>query len=400
MSGTKFNTKLDLTRQSEIYTGETACYDGGMQLGIPFGDYPSGVDTSNFSYLTITSETGTFTGTTATTTFDIYGDWTEPAFSDYTSGLTTPITNLSADTQIVTGNYVPTLTTIIDGNTVILEYSAETVTYSFDSVERLVDTGGTVTYTGLTTATLSNYIYGSLDYTGSTTYMNVKGRTETEKLSIKSGATIGYVWTCISADGDGEWAVSSSADTNTFVTGGTLNGSILTLDWNTGGSADPISLSGLTFTGNTSGNCITDFYVTNIYGCSPITIHDSIHVDNFHIKKSFNAEIGDVTFSGAVTGYTITDKTTVFLDNTISGGTVYLPPASASTGMMIWTICKGDVSIPYDVNVTTVLGVDTITFNNSYNGTTVNLGGGTTRVRSVMWVSDGVGWYAGSSSKQ
>jgi hypothetical protein len=31
-----------------------------------------------------------------------------------------------------------------------------------------------------------------------------------------------------------------------------------------------------TFTGNTSASCITDLYVSNIYGCSPITVHDSI----------------------------------------------------------------------------------------------------------------------------
>jgi hypothetical protein len=30
------------------------------------------------------------------------------------------------------------------------------------------------------------------------------------------------------------------------------------------------------FTGNTSGDCITDLWVSNIYGCPPITIHDSV----------------------------------------------------------------------------------------------------------------------------
>jgi hypothetical protein len=34
--------------------------------------------------------------------------------------------------------------------------------------------------------------------------------------------------------------------------------------------------TGGTFTGNTSGDCITDLYVTNLYGCSPITVNDSI----------------------------------------------------------------------------------------------------------------------------
>ena len=33
-------------------------------------------------------------------------------------------------------------------------------------------------------------------------------------------------------------------------------------------------VSGSTFTGNTSGSCITDLYVTNLYGCSPINIQD------------------------------------------------------------------------------------------------------------------------------
>ena len=35
-------------------------------------------------------------------------------------------------------------------------------------------------------------------------------------------------------------------------------------------------VTGTTFTGNTSGDCITDLYVTNLYGCSPITVHDTI----------------------------------------------------------------------------------------------------------------------------
>ena len=33
---------------------------------------------------------------------------------------------------------------------------------------------------------------------------------------------------------------------------------------------------GGTFTGNTSGDCIVDLYITNLYGCSPITVHDNI----------------------------------------------------------------------------------------------------------------------------
>jgi len=36
-------------------------------------------------------------------------------------------------------------------------------------------------------------------------------------------------------------------------------------------------LTGVTFTGGSS-NCITDFYVTNVYGCSPITFQDSFQM--------------------------------------------------------------------------------------------------------------------------
>lgn len=42
---------------------------------------------------------------------------------------------------------------------------------------------------------------------------------------------------------------------------------------------DTVTITGDTggsFTGNTSGDCITDLWITNLHGCSPITVHDSI----------------------------------------------------------------------------------------------------------------------------
>lgn len=42
---------------------------------------------------------------------------------------------------------------------------------------------------------------------------------------------------------------------------------------NSGGTSTTIIQQ---FTGNTSASCITNLYVSNLYGCSPITIHDSI----------------------------------------------------------------------------------------------------------------------------
>jgi hypothetical protein len=59
-----------------------------------------------------------------------------------------------------------------------------------------------------------------------------------------------------------------------YVTGGTYSDGTTTFTNNSGGTFD---ISGFTipFSGG-SGNCITDLYVTNVHGCSPITIHDSI----------------------------------------------------------------------------------------------------------------------------
>jgi hypothetical protein len=45
MSINKFTTLLDLSRQAKIITGETATFDGKIEVGIPFSGYPTGVDT-------------------------------------------------------------------------------------------------------------------------------------------------------------------------------------------------------------------------------------------------------------------------------------------------------------------------------------------------------------------
>jgi hypothetical protein len=63
---------------------------------------------------------------------------------------------------------------------------------------------------------------------------------------------------------------------DSYVTGSTLNGNTLELSRNQGLSTLTTDLSSLIFTGNTSGNCITDLWVSNVHGCSPITVHDTI----------------------------------------------------------------------------------------------------------------------------
>jgi hypothetical protein len=78
----------------------------------------------------------------------------------------------------------------------------------------------------------------------------------------------------------------TTIDTNTFTTGATLNGTIIEFDRNDLSNAYNVDLSSLQFTGNTSGNCVTDLYVSNLYGCSPITINDDIEIVNGKVIKS------------------------------------------------------------------------------------------------------------------
>jgi hypothetical protein len=59
------------------------------------------------------------------------------------------------------------------------------------------------------------------------------------------------------------------------VTTSPVNGYVLTSDANGNATWQPSGGSS-TFTGNTSASCITDLYISNLYGCSPITVWDSI----------------------------------------------------------------------------------------------------------------------------
>ena len=93
-----------------------------------------------------------------------------------------------------------------------------------------------------------------------------------------------------------------------IVDGTEQNGYVLTCDTNGVGSWQVYSGGG-TFTGNTSGTCITDLYVSNVYGCSPITVHDTITYDGSIIdSETTNSFIfGDSHVLTASTGTHGTD---------------------------------------------------------------------------------------------
>lgn len=287
----KYITLLDLSRQAKVITGETACFDGKIQAGIPFSGYPTGVDTgTTVSLGIVTQETSVFSGNTGTTVFDVSNSgstnydtifsgysgtvWSNALFSGNTSGLTLPITPLSADSQVIGPIWTLTQTGMTGDYVIGTQYTGYSITYSFSQVAVLPITAYTA-YSGFCSAVQENFSAGTLDYKGPLDYISskedatVEGILTTKKLTVTDGAsasTIGYVLTQIDSLGRAGWVFNSaSASTNTFVTGGTLNGTNLDLTWNTGGSVPSIdfsSLSGSTNFANTdltlTGNRVHD----------------------------------------------------------------------------------------------------------------------------------------------
>jgi hypothetical protein len=80
----------------------------------------------------------------------------------------------------------------------------------------------------------------------------------------------------------------------------------LTLTNPTGGTLTTTIESSSEFTGNTSGNCITDLYVTNLYGCSPITLNTNIQYRTSSASGEYSFAEGFQTTAGTQTNERIT----------------------------------------------------------------------------------------------
>jgi len=236
MAINKFTTLLDLARQAKIISGETATFDGKIEVGIPFSGYPTGVDTgTTVSLGVVSSEDAVFSGNTGTTVFDVSNTgstnydaifsgysattWSNPLFSGNTSGLTLPITPLSASTQIVGPFWTLTQTGMTGDYVIGTQYTGYSVTYSFFNVSQF---GTGFTYSGFTTATQENFSAGTLDYKGPLDYISsvedatIDGRLTTNKLTVTGGASagsLGYVLTQTGDTGEVGWVFNSASGT-------------------------------------------------------------------------------------------------------------------------------------------------------------------------------------------
>lgn len=156
---------------------------------------------------------------------------------------------------------------------------------------------GSVTITGFT----------SDIYTTGFTYDNANTLTISDNSGNNYSATINTM-TGLTING----AISATTyqnlpiDPDNYVTGGTFSSGTLTLNRQNGS----VTITGFTdtiFTGGT-GSCITDLYVSNIIGCSPLTIFSDTSITGFTTGGSYTAK--DVNSGGDRLKRTITKSST------------------------------------------------------------------------------------------
>lgn len=193
-----FITKLDFSdnRQVKQNIETNTVLSGGTTFGTPFSMLPTGPDLSTTA-VTSTSNglVSTFSGNSATTVYS----WYTPIMGLANAVLSAWTPSNSATTQNTGFLFsASTSATTVDGNIVNLTYTGA----SFDvSPIAMVDLGSG-NYSGtVNTVTFQTLSAGTLDYTGRTIWVDVSGITRTEELIVTKNPVIGYVMTCVDAEG-------------------------------------------------------------------------------------------------------------------------------------------------------------------------------------------------------
>lgn len=141
------------------------------------------------------------------------------------------------------------------------------------------------------------------------------------------------------------------------------------------------SLSGLTFSGG-SGNCITDLYVTNVYGCSPINVFD---LTNFQSGLTTNIISGNTQGNIEIFPISgISGNSVVFHGNVLPGSNWSLGSPSAAWSK-VW-IQSNSLQILPDAPFTG----ETITLSNENDFLRVQSGGFIVESTSGVTPSTGV----------
>jgi hypothetical protein len=141
-----------------------------------------------------------------------------------------------------------------------------------------------------------------------------------------TGGTYNNTTKTLTLEKNGGTEINITGFTDFYTTGATLNGTTLEFNRNDSSNAYSVDLSSLKFTGNTSGDCISDIHVSNIHSCSPLRINPNDEGDIYF--GSSNSVVIDV-ISGTISantlsifGVNITGDTYVTSGTYISGGTI------------------------------------------------------------------------------
>ena len=163
--------------------------------------------------------------------------------------------------------------------------------------------------------------------------------------------------------------IGGTGTTGTFkyVDGNQTNGYVLTSDGDGNATWQPSSgsTSGTTFTGG-SGNCITDFYVTNIHGCSPISIWDEVQLDvsNAYGYKSFS--LGKATYTYGVNSFA------TGINTEVGSNRGYLV-SGCTGGMCILDSSYGNVTTNFSTGSTSYIYFDDDAYGGYYPSNTFSV---------------------------
>jgi hypothetical protein len=343
----KFITNLDLARQAEIFSGETAVFQGGMQLGIPFSGFPTGVDTSTITSIgVVDTQIAAFSGDTGTTVFNV----TDPSSPYYNATATT----------LTTSPY-----TVIDNDTITETVSATTypTIMSFTALSGTSDAPISISFTPPVIQELYDRgLYGTLfDGLG----LASLGQTYSDESfyndgSIFSGANLNMEIVEYGAHGT----------TPAWVTG-TTSGTVIEYSALTQYWSDPIYenlTSGLTLpiTPESADTQTSDY----VWTLTDSTIIDEnfvgLQYTGYSVTYSFNDVIVDPESPSAIGATGATSADTYYL------GTVTASLENFSAGTLDYKGSTNWLTIDGNATVTERLTVDRMTINNPGTGTPIN----------------------------
>jgi hypothetical protein len=175
-------------------------------------------------------------------------------------------------------------------------------------------------------------------------------------------------------------------DPDNYVTGGTYLNGTLTLDRQNGS----LTITGFTttFTGNTSGDCITDLFVSNVNSCSPLHIQPINNGDVYISESGGNVGVGttnplstlDVNGKITTTNFQMTSGSTYgyVLTSDVSGNAYWASPfsgTSVDTYVTGFTFSSNVLTISQNQGKTPLsTSIQTIDLSNVFSAVTFNIG--------------------------